>query len=106
MLTVSSLLQNREPKPEFAVDIIMKKNAHIFRMNEKIENDIIFSRKMFDDSLNELRRKNKKNYKFIVNGGTDFLDALFELCLNVWNTERKPDQWRNTTIVQIYKGIF
>jgi len=73
-------------------------------MNETIVDDVVLTRKMFDDALKEISLKKKDKYKFIVNGGTDLLDALFELCLNVWKTEEKPEQWRNTTIIQLYKG--
>ena len=83
----SNLLQNRDPKPEFAVDINAKKSTHIFRMNETVVDDVALTRKMFDDSMDVIRLKKKDKYKFIANGGTDLLDALFELCLNVWNTE-------------------
>ena len=31
-------------------------------------------------------------------------DCIFHLFLKVWDSEEKPEQWRSTTIIQIYKG--
>ena len=47
--------------------------------------------------------KHSDKYKFLLNSGRGFKNCLFQLFTNIWNTESKPQQWRNTTIVQIYK---
>ena len=54
--------------------------------------------------MKELSVKNTEKYKFIIHGGTDLKDALFQLFSTVWETEVRPQQWRHTTIVQLYKG--
>ena len=59
---------------------------------------------MFLRSLNDLEIKNKEKYKFIINGGPKLKQAIFKLFNVVWTTEKKPEQWRKTKIVQIYKG--
>ena len=51
-----------------------------------------------------LQRKGKKKYEFILNGGKSLHDALFKLYSVVWKKEKKPDIWRDTIIIQSYKG--
>ena len=82
----------------------MKDIIHNIRMEEFIENDIKFTPEMFDHSLEILKKKNKDKYKFILKGGTDLKLALFKLFNTVWCSEQKPDQWRRTEIIQLYKG--
>ena len=98
------LLDNRKPKAGYEEEIKMKDLIHEIRMREIIEKDIEFSAEMFDKSLDILRIRNKDKYKFIIHGGKDLKLALFKLFNIVWCTEQKPDQWRKTDIVQLYKG--
>ena len=100
----SKLLSNRDPKPEYEIDINYKQLVHAMRMREICKNDVKLTRKMFDDALEDIKCKKKDKYKFIVNGGKDMVDCIFQLFLKVWDSEEKPDQWRSTTIVQLYKG--
>ena len=39
-----------------------------------------------------------------MKAGQGFQNCIFKLFQQVWETERKPSQWRNTIIVQLYKG--
>ena len=59
---------------------------------------------MYDDSIKALAMKKKDKYQFILKAGNDFHDCLFNLFQKVWVTEDKPDQWRDTQIIQLYKG--
>ena len=46
--------------------------------------------------------------KWIVNllsSGDGLKDCLFELFSKVWAVESKPEQWKETVIIQLYKGI-
>ena len=36
--------------------------------------------------------------------GNSLKDLLFRLFKSVWKQERRPDPWKSTTIVQLYKG--
>ena len=52
---------------------------HEKRMSEKVEDDVEFSRTTFENSLKELKQKNKNKYEFILKGGNDFKEALYKL---------------------------
>ena len=58
----------------------------------------------FDKRLKLLKSKNKDKYEFLVKSGQGMKDCLFELFCKVWATEKKPQQWRDTIIIQIWKG--
>ena len=47
--------------------------------------------------------KHADKYKFILKAGQGFRNCLFKLFKQVWDTEHKPEQWRNTIIVQLFK---
>ena len=51
-----------------------------------------------------LRKKPGHKYDFIVRSGESFKAALFTLFKVVWDNVRKPDIWRNTVLVQLFKG--
>ena len=57
----------------------------------------------FEVRLRTIALKHSNKYKFLLNAGEGFKQCLFNLFLKVWKTEEKPQQWRNTTIVQLYK---
>ena len=61
----------------------------------------------YDDFLRRMKivsLKGKEKYKFLINSGQAFKDCLFQLFKNVWESEKIPDQWRNTVIIQLSKG--
>ena len=98
------LLTNRSPKSGYEEDLMLIDLVHEARMDEKVVDDIEFSKTIFENSLKELKKKNKDKYEFILKGGNDFKEALFKLCGLVWGSEEKPDQWRKTMIIQLFKG--
>ena len=59
---------------------------------------------MFQKALNEISKKKKDKYKFILKSGPSYKGALFKLFRKVWETEKKPEEWKRTTILQILKG--
>ena len=70
-------------------------------MNYKEVDDMHLTREMFNNSLVELYKKNKEKYQFVLRGGKDLHDAVFKLFEQVWITEKKPEQWRKTSIIQL-----
>ena len=100
------LLTNRSPKVGFEEDVRLKDMIHEARMNEVVDDDgdARLSIEVFENSLKELEKKNKEKYAFILKSGNDYKQALYKLFSLVWNAEEKPDQWRNTLIVQLFKG--
>ena len=99
----TDLLTNRQPRGNFLEDIQWKKEIHELRMQEQYDDDIQFSRELFEKSLKALKQKSPK-YDFILRSGNSLKEALYHLFENVWTNEHEPTQWRNTNIIQIYKG--
>ena len=97
------LLTNREPKDKFKDDIELKKRVHEVRMEEIVKDDIELSQDMFENSLKAVKKKGKK-YDFITKSGKSIKEAVYNLYENVWDKEGIPSMWRNTTIIQLYKG--
>merc|ERR1711971_1371275 len=54
--------------------------------------------------MGDLKKKNKDKYAFIVKSGKGFQNILYSLFKTVWECERRPMQWINTIIIQLYKG--
>ena len=71
---------------------------------EVIENDEEFSNDLFEKSLELLKKKAGEKYKFILKSGQAFKSALFNLFKYIWEKEKKPDSWRKTTLIQLFKG--
>ena len=98
------LLTNRDPKTEFIEDLELKRMIHEVRMKEEINDDIKFTQEIFDNSLNMIQKKIGNTYDFIVKSGHSLKAALFNLFRIIWENEQKPDVWRNTVLIQLYKG--
>ena len=98
------LLTNMKPKAEYVEDLELKRVIHEVRIDEQIENDIEFSQTLFQKSLKMISKKPGNKYKFIVNSGPSLISALFTLFKAVWEQEKKPDLWRNSVLIQLYKG--
>ena len=97
------LLTNRNPKPGFEEDVQVKDIIHEIRMKEEIVGDVEYTEELSEKSLEELK-KNKDKYAFILRGGESLKKSLFNLFSLIWSTEEKPEQWRKTEIIQLYKG--
>ena len=59
---------------------------------------------IFNKSFNILKKKPGGKYNFIVKSGSALKSALFNLFRVIWDLERKPESWRNTVLIQLYKG--
>ena len=54
--------------------------------------------------LKKISKKQGEKYKFILKAGKGFQNCIFDLFKQVWETEQKPLQWRNTIVIQLFKG--
>ena len=86
------LLTNRSPKEGYEEETRMKDLIHSLRMEENLENDVEFTKKTFENSLKEVKKKNEKKYEFVVRSGKSFKEASFNLFSLLWNTEVKLEQ--------------
>ena len=41
--------------------------------------------------------------ELFINGGTQFIDAITELCQKIWDTKEWPDLWTQSLIIPIQK---
>ena len=90
-----NLLTNRAPKEDFKEEVDLKILVHDARMKEILEDDIEFSRDMFDNSLKAVKAKHKK-YEFILKSGNSAQESLFKLYGLVWNSENFPPSFSST----------
>ena len=99
-----NLLKNREPKQEYKLDLEMKKIIHNVRMAERHDDDLEFTHEKFNEMIKRIRTRCGNKYDFILKAGDSLFNALFKLFEVVWKKEKIPESWRETTIVQIFKG--
>ena len=103
----NDLLTNRQPKPDFEEDILAKEFIHTIRMNDRSCDDSNLeelTEVRFLKTYNILIKRKGAKYNFIMKGGKSLKTALFNLCKVVWRTEKQPDRWSQSTLIQLYKG--
>ena len=99
------LLKTRPPKEGFDEIVERKRILHDERMQEKIEDDIDeLSLEMFNEALKTVASKNGEKYKFLLRAGHSVINALFILFSEVWKTEKIPEGWMESLLVQLPKG--
>ena len=100
----SNLLDNRKIDEAFADETECEKLVHYLRMKiDTFEEDDI-CRDDFEKRLKLLASKSKDKYKYLLESGVGYKNCIFRLFKQVWSEEQKPQQWRNTVIIQLYKG--
>ena len=57
----------------------------------------------FQNMINHISKKDKKKYQFILRAGPDFHFVLYGLFKKIWESEERPETWKNTTLIQLYK---
>ena len=100
------LLTKRNSDPNHEDNFYIQDMIHLLRSEDVYNEDKDSELRLedFEARLKTLRTKCKDKYKFLLNSGEGYKRCLFDLFSNVWRTEDKPQQWRNTIIVQLYKG--
>ena len=82
-----------------------KIELHEQRVKEKITDDYEeLSFEMFVNALESVSRKPGKKYSFITKAGRSLKEAIIFLFSEVWRTEKIPEGWKKSTLVQLYKG--
>ena len=59
---------------------------------------------LFDSTLKALSKKPGAKYDFITKAGPSVKSALRNVCKTVWRSETLPENWSQSTLVQLYKG--
>ena len=49
-------------------------------------------------------KKKGSKYSFILKAGKNFMNCIGQLWTKTWACEEKPNQWRDTKIIQLYKS--
>ena len=92
---------------DYAREIEVENLLHYFRVNHSKE-DTTDDEKLtyadFNKRLEIIEKENKDKYKFILKSGQAFKNCIFNLFKKVWESESIPEQWRETIIIQIFKG--
>ena len=97
-----NLLTNRKPRHDFAVDLRSKEALYEARILERDpEHETAFEVNTFLKSIVDLQKKKGDKYAEITKGGDLLKAALFKLYKTVWDSEKLPEGWRRTTIMQI-----
>ena len=87
------------------LDIEVKRIIHTVRMSsDEPDDNCEFSEENFYLTYKKLASKPGTKYEFIMKAGDSFLPALFNLCKIVWETEKIPNSWSKSKLIQLYKG--
>ena len=68
------------------------------------DDEIEYTENLFRGAIKRLKKDGNKKYDFILKAFDDLKEALNKLYEDVWTNEKKPEQWRITKIIKIYKG--
>ena len=99
-----NLLQNTFIDPEYEKEIYIENLLHYLRSKEEDPDQENFDYSDFMSRMKTISVKHGDKYKLLLKAGQGFRNCLFKLFQQVWECERKPGQWRNTIIIQLYKG--
>ena len=58
----------------------------------------------FETTYETLKKSKGTKYQFIMKGGEAMKAALYRLCQTVWISEKLPDRWEKSTLIQLFKG--
>ena len=61
-------------------------------------------REDLENRLKKMASNCKDKYRFLLKAGDGLKNCVFRLFSQVWKDEVKPQQWRNTVIIQLYKS--
>ena len=100
---VKDLLQNQFYSNDYERFYYPQEMIHYVRCND-VESNEILTNKAFEGRLDLISKKCPEKYKFIIHSGEAFKNCIFKLFEKVWTLESKPDQWKDTVVVQLYKG--
>ena len=96
---------DRKPRPGYEEIHQKKKELHLSRMKEQIEDDLeTLNLSQFHAALKKVSVKHNEKYKFILNAGNSLMNAIFRLFSLVWESENIPDSWIDSLLIQLYKG--
>ena len=99
------LLTKRKVDEEFKDNYYLQDIIHLLRCKEdETEEYPELELAEFEKRMKILKNKCKDKYEFILKSGEGYQRCLFNLFSKVWELEEKPQQWKNTIIVQLYKG--
>ena len=51
-----------------------------------------------------MSKKPGNKYEFITKAGYSLKAALFNLCKTIWRSEKIPDNWQESNVIQMWKG--
>ena len=97
------VLTKNEPAKEFKAIAMLKQKLHDGRMIEKLEEGFSVDKEVFDKVLNKFKKNNKRGHDFLTKASEEFQDSIYLLCKRIIQEEKVPDNFRETTLHQIWK---
>ena len=74
------------------------------RMTDKLGHGFMANKETFKAVLKKFKINNKRSYDFLLKASEEFKEAVFKLCERIINEEIIPENFRDTTLYQIWKG--
>ena len=99
------LLENDEADADVYDDVELTKKIHVYRqmVGSHDESEEMINHDDMKEVFKKMEKKSKK-YAFILRAGNNFRGCISQLYCKIWSKEEKPGQWRNTKVIQLFKG--
>ena len=97
------VLTKNKPAAEFEVIAKLKEMLHEERMSESPGEGFTIEKESFEKVLDKFKKNYKRSYDFLIKASKEFQEALFALCRRIIEDETVPDNFRETTLHQIWK---
>ena len=97
------VLSNNEPNEENK-DAVDLKEELIQEIMENKDGKFHVTEEAFERVMDNLEKKNKRSYDFVVKSSSEFKRAIFKLCKRISCSENIPSRFFLTILIQLYKG--
>ena len=80
----------------------LKVKLHEERMNERLNEGFTGEKDVFAKVIEKSKKNNKRSYDFLIKASHEYQDALYGLCKRIIEDETVPNNFRETTLHQIW----
>jgi hypothetical protein len=84
--------------------VVKIKNATVEEILKSEEGNFEVTEETFEFVMNNMERKNKRSYNFIVKTGNKYKRVVFKMCKRILEKEEIPLRFFLTLLIQLYKG--
>ena len=97
------VLTKNEPDEEFKTMAKMKELLHEQRMKQRLGEGFKAEKDVFNNIIEKFKKNNKRKYDFLIKSSNEYKESIFKLCKRIIEDETIPDNFRNTTLHQVWK---